>query len=204
MRPLKRWFLPEAPDLVALLAHQGEVTVGGMEAFAAWAHGDGSREADVRAAEHEADRARHAVLAVVRRAFISPIAPEDAFELSERLDMIMNGAKDLVREAEVLGMAPDAAMAEMADVLVGCVRDLVGAVADLARDPDAATDAADAAVHRQRGVERAYRRAMSALPEDADIREVVGRRELYRRCARLGDSVEHVAHRIWYAVVKGD
>ena len=26
--------------------------------------------------------------------------------------------------------------------------------------------------------------------------------ELYRRCARMGDGIEGVAHRVWYAVVK--
>jgi len=204
MRPFRRWFLPETPDLVALLVRQGEVTLEGMTAFAAWAHGDPAREADVREAEHRADEARHAVAAVVRKAFITPIGPEDAFELAERLDTVMNGAKDLVREAEVLGMAPDAAMAEMADVLVDCVRDLVDAFADLSRHPDAATAAPDSAVHRQRGIERAYRRAMSGLVAETDLREVMGRRELYRRSARLGDAVEHVAHRVWYAVVKED
>jgi hypothetical protein len=43
---------------------------------------------------------------------------------------------------------------------------------------------------------------MSALLQVNEIREVAGQRELYRRCARMGDAIEGVAHRIWYAVVK--
>ena len=32
-----RWFLPETPDVVGLLLQQLEVTIDGMDAFAAWA-----------------------------------------------------------------------------------------------------------------------------------------------------------------------
>jgi uncharacterized protein Yka (UPF0111/DUF47 family) len=201
---VRRWFLPESPDLLGLLARQGQVTVAGMDALAAWAEGQGSEEAEVRAREHEADVARRSVLEAVRHAFVTPIGPEDAYELSERLDAVLNAAKNLVREAEVLGMQPDAAMAEMAKLLALGVRDLVSAFPLMVSHPDQATEFADTAVRRQRAVEHVYRRAMSDLLTVVEMREVTGRRELYRRCARMGDAVEGVAHRIWYAVVKAE
>jgi hypothetical protein len=34
------------------------------------------------------------------------------------------------------------------------------------------------------------------------LREVMGRRELYRRLSRVGDGIIDVAERVWYAVVK--
>jgi len=114
----------------------------------------------------------------------------------------MNQAKDLVREAEVLGMAPDEPMVQMARFACAGVRDLVAAFPHLEKDPDAATAAADSAIRQQRAIERVYRSAMSVLLRSEDMREVAGRRELYRRFSRLGDSIEHVADRIWYAVVK--
>ena len=61
---------------------------------------------------------------------------------------------------------------------------------------------ADAAIKSQRRVEHAYRPAMSALLQVADLREVIGRREVYRRLSRIGDLVHTVAERVWYAVVK--
>jgi len=201
---VRRWFLPESPDLLGLLGEQGKVTVAGMDALAAWAKGSPSEEAAVRTYEHEADKARRAVLEAVRHSFVTPIGPEDAYELSERLDTVLNSAKNLVREAEVLGMEPDAAMAEMTELLALGVRDLVSAFPFLKSQPDRATQCADAAVSRQRGVEHVYRRAMSGLLAVEEIRELTGRRELYRRCARIGDAVEGVAHRIWYAVVKAE
>jgi hypothetical protein len=133
---------------------------------------------------------------------VTPISPEDIYEISERLDRILNSAKNLVREAELVGIDPDAPMVEMTDLIALGVRDLVQAFPDLSDDPDRATSCADAAVRQQRAIEHVYRRAMSALLRLDDVREVTGRRELYRRCARIGDAIEGVAHRIWYAVVK--
>ena len=43
---------------------------------------------------------------------------------------------------------------------------------------------------------------MSALLQVDDLREVMGRREAYRRLSRIGDLVHTVAERVWYAVVK--
>jgi hypothetical protein len=43
---------------------------------------------------------------------------------------------------------------------------------------------------------------MSELLAVDDLREEIGRRELYRRMARLGSLVHAVADRVWYTVVK--
>jgi hypothetical protein len=59
-------------------------------------------------------------------------------------------------------------------------------------------------VKEQRHVQHAYRRAMSRLVENEDLREVTARRELYRRLARIGDELVLVAERIWYSVLKED
>ncbi len=198
---MKRWFLPESVDCLGLLGRQGDLVVAGIEAFAQWSHGAG-KAVEVVTGDRRADDARKEVLVAIKRAFVTPVSPEDIFELSERLDAIANATKDVVREAELIAMAPDGAMAEMADLILSGVRDLVRAIPDLAHDPDRATGAADAAVDRKRAIEQVYGRAMSALLDVTEIRELTGRRELYRRYVRIGDAVEHVAHRVWYAVVK--
>jgi uncharacterized protein len=199
---VRRWFLPKSPDLIGLLIRQGEVAVEGMDAFSAWSRGDRSQGEAVHTAEHRADLANREVLTAITSAFVTPIGPEDIYEISERLDAVVNSAKNLIREAELLDMEPDGAMAEMADLTVLGVRHLVSAFPHLSSEPDQATNYADAAVRHQRELEHVYRKAMSALLHLDDLHEISGRRELYRRCARMGDSIEGVAHRIWYAVVK--
>jgi hypothetical protein len=43
---------------------------------------------------------------------------------------------------------------------------------------------------------------MSESLGEGDLRIVIGKRELYRRLARLGEAISGVAERVWYAVVK--
>ncbi len=199
---MRRWFLPEEVDLLGLLSRQGDLVAAGIDAFSDWSHGDVERGGQVALYDRRADEARRDVLMAVKRSFVTPISPEDVFELSERIGTIVTAAKNTVRETRLVAMSPDAPMADMADLIGLGVRDLVGAFPDMSRSPDRATEAADAAVQRLEAIERVYDEAMSALLDLADVRELSGRRELYRRYVRMGDAVEHTARRVWYAVVK--
>lgn len=198
----RRWLLPDTPDLLGLLRRQLAVTIAGMDAFAAWAQGDTAASTAVREREHEADEARRALHETLRDAFVTPLEPEDLFALSRGLDRTINQAKDLVRESEVMDCPPDPPLADMAALLAASVRDLDEAVAQLAPNTGDATGAADAAIKQVRRLERVYRTAMARLLEIDDLREVMARRELYRRCSRIGESAVDVAERVLYAVVK--
>jgi uncharacterized protein Yka (UPF0111/DUF47 family) len=177
-----------------------------MQALIAWASGDGAAAQTVRDCEHRADDAKRVLWRALRDAFSPPIDAEDLFILSADLDEVLNGAKDLVREMEVMGMAPDAPMLEIAELLATAVRELRDAFAGLGHhsgdEHDDPTVHADAAIKSQRRVERTYRAAMSDLLAVDELREVIGRREAYRRLARLGDQIHRVAERVWYAQVK--
>lgn len=209
MRPLRgHWFLPEDTDVLGTLTRQGEVTLAGMRAFERWAADlDGTTaeaEAEVRRLEHEADGLRRTLARDLRAAFSTPLDQEDLFTLSERLDAVLNAAKNVVREAEALGIRPDPAVAGMAaDAAEGTAR-LVSALGSLPGDTDRATAEADAATAAERRMESAYRAAMRALVEQ-DHRspaDLVARRDVYRRTLEIGERVVAVADRIWYAVVK--
>jgi uncharacterized protein Yka (UPF0111/DUF47 family) len=199
---MKRWFLPEQPDLMGLLAEQGEVTLEGIDAFVAWSEGAEGKDVIVRDAEHRADDVRRAVQRALRIAFTTPLSAEDLYELSERLDAVLNGAKNLVRETDLLALGPDPAIADMAARIGQGTHELVAAYAALPDDADTAIDRADAAIKAQRRLEHRYREAMSALLTVTDARVLFERRELYRRCARIGDDLVRAAERVWYSVVK--
>jgi uncharacterized protein Yka (UPF0111/DUF47 family) len=199
---VKHWFLPHSPDVLATLREQSHVTIDGLDAFLEWSSGNGDRALAVREAEHAADAVRRRLQQELRVAFSVPFDAEDIYTLSERLDVVLNGAKDAVREAEVMSMRPDAHLAAMAASILTGVRHLASAFEMLARDQDRATAEADAAINVSRDVEKRYRIAMSEALKMADTRELAGRRELYRRYARMGDQVVRVADRVWYTVVK--
>lgn len=201
-RGLSRWFLPQTPDVLGTLRRQCSVTIDGLTAFVAWSSGTAEGAQAVRDAEHAADDARHRLQAELREAFTLPLDAEDLYTLSERLDAVLNGAKDAVREAEVMGMQPDRHLATMAETIRAAVQHIAAAFDSLSRDDDRAVAEADSAITTSRQVEKAYRVAMSEALALEDVRELIGRRELYRRYARLGDQVRRVADRVWYAVVK--
>ena len=199
---LRRWFLPHEPNVLGLLAQQLAVIREGMEAFASWAGGDATAEAIVRDCEHRADAIRRDLHSALRDAFVTPIEPEDLYALSRDSDEVLNQAKDAVRESEVMACAPDAALGEMAEMLARATRQLEEAISHLGARSELASEAANAAVKSDRRIEHIYRIAMAALLETDDLREVTARRELYRRCSRMGETVVDVAERIQYAVVK--
>jgi uncharacterized protein Yka (UPF0111/DUF47 family) len=90
----------------------------------------------------------------------------------------------------------------MAGQISEAVRQLAQAIDRLGAREDGATSAADAAIKAVRQLEKRYRGAMAALLNSTDVRELTARRELYRRCSRIGDSAVDVAERVIYAVVK--
>jgi uncharacterized protein Yka (UPF0111/DUF47 family) len=199
---VKRWFLPYTPDLLGLLLDQCQVTCRGMTAFVQWSGGDTEQGQAVRDCEHEGDDARRKLMQELRAAFSTPVDAEDLYELSERLDELLNGAKNAVRESEITDVPPDDAMEEMARHVQDGVQHLYDSLRALKDDEDRATEEADAAVKCGRHLEHCYRRAMSDLLEVDDLKLQTGRRELYRRYSGIGDSLVRVSHRVWYTVVK--
>jgi uncharacterized protein Yka (UPF0111/DUF47 family) len=204
MARMKRqhWFLPETPDVVGLLRRQLSVTIEGLDAFAAWAAGDAGAVHALREAEPRGDAAKRALLGALREAFVLPLEPEDVFVLSRGIDWILDFAVDLVKESEVMACPPDPGIAEMATLLGEATRHIDTAIGHLASDRDAASEAADAALESERRLESAYYDGMAALLEVEDMRLRIARRELYRRCSRIGETVVDVAERVVYAVVK--
>jgi uncharacterized protein len=199
----RRWFLPRTPDVLGALRAQTEATVTGLDALAEWAAGDEKAAARVRESEHLADDRKRELRLALSEAFSTPLEPEDIFQLSGGLDRVMNAAKNIVREAEVLGKAPDPPMAELAWALAEGTHHIAEAFAALGDGSGAsATAAADAALESQRRVERSYRSGMLGLDELADLHEVAARRELYRRLTRASDGLVDVAERVWYSVLK--
>jgi uncharacterized protein Yka (UPF0111/DUF47 family) len=202
MTTVHRWFLPDTPDVLGMLRAQLDVTIRGMDALVAWAEGEGAAGERVRAAEHEADQHKRELQRALVEAFTTPYDAEDLYTIARGVDWVLNLSKDAVRESELMACPPDAAMAEMAVLLREAVGHLSDALQGLQARDGTATAAADAAVKASRRLERVYRRAMAELLAVDDLREVMSRRELYRRLSRISEQISDVAERFWYAVVK--
>jgi uncharacterized protein len=196
------WFLPEEPDVTGLLRAQIAVTLEALDAFADWARGNPDAAQAVREAEPRGDQAKRDLVNELRAAFVLPLEPEDVFALSRGIDQILDFARDLVVEAEVLDCEPDEGIAEMAELMGDAVRHLDDAIAALGKDDEAANAAAEATISVQHHIADTYYRGMANLLGEKHMRVRVKSRELYRRCSRIGEVIIEVAERIMYAIVK--
>ena len=188
--------------MLGLLRRQVAVTIDGVDAFAAWAAGDA---AAAQAARRRAPRRRGEaeLLNALRAAFVTPLEPEDVFALSRGIDWIL----DYVARPGQRG-GGDGVRARRADRRDGAATGRGdsshrrGDRPARGRTETVPPTAADGAIAAERRLERRLLRGMAALLEVDDMRERISRRELYRRCSRIGEVVIDVAERIVYAVVK--
>jgi uncharacterized protein Yka (UPF0111/DUF47 family) len=121
------WLVPESQDVLGMLHRQAAVTGEGMQALVAWAAGEPEAAQRVRDCEHRADDTKRELRRAPTVAFMTPIDAEDLYVMSERLDAVLNGAKDAVREAEVMALPADEAVAAMPALLADGVRYLAEA-----------------------------------------------------------------------------
>ena len=200
----RRLLLPAAPDVLALLLAQGEVTADGVDAFAAWSRGGGKDAAKALHAERDrAYLARRELLEALQVALSTPVDQEDLYTLSERVDRVLGEARNALREAEVLGWKPDAHAGLMGAQLAEGTRAIVDGFRLLRREPEAAGRQADAASNAVHHVERDYRQAMAQLLKVDDLRAVLAAQDLYRRYLHVAEAIVAVADRLWYAVLRG-
>lgn len=199
---IRRWFLPEEPDVVGLLRSQIEITLEGLVGLAEWARGDEDAVRIVREAEPRGDEQKRLLMEALRAAFVVPLEPEDVFTLSRGIDRVLDDAVDLIAESQVLARAPDEGIAEMADRMIEAMRCVDDAIGELNQDGDAATGEAEQAIAIVKRLDDAYYRGMAGLLEVEDRGDRIARRELYRRCSRIGEGIVDIAERVMYAVVK--
>ncbi len=199
------WFLSGDPDLLELLDRQMDATLTGIRAFAAWSHsGDDDDAQAVRDAEHAADEARRTLAQTLRKVLVPPLEPEDLYTMSERLDVVINRAKGAVRDAQSIGWTPDEPAAAIADALLAGVERISEAIDCVHGDGHRASDLADEAIHHIRGAEKAHRAAMAGLRshDGGDPFDLIIRFEAYRSFLSVGEAIVHVAHRVWYSMLK--
>ncbi len=203
MTSFRRWLLPHHPDVIALLRDQAGVTLEGLEAFAAWSRGGDHASADrVRELEHKGDGARRAVLESLVEALVTSIDQEDVYELSERIDEVLDRAKDTVRTAQALRWTPDLSAKEMGESVHASFVHLVDAIGKLGDRHARPQDDAELAIKRARGVEHGLRDGLAALTHDADPWALGSTLAVYRGYSTVGESLLRVADRTWYAVLK--
>jgi uncharacterized protein Yka (UPF0111/DUF47 family) len=199
------WVLSHRPDILGLLSRQAIVTEDGLKALARWsASGSGEDAQAVRDAEHAGDDIRRELLELLSVALTTPIDQEDAYELSERVDEVLDRAKDVVRLAGALDWSPDDAAAAMANRAAQAAAHVCKAVSSLGHHHDHGRlgEEAEHTIKSARQVEHELLAGLSALARDSDGFQRTATLEVYRAYSAIGQALERVAARIRYAALK--
>ena len=184
-----------------MLRNQAAITVEAMDALVAWSNGDTAAADSVRDCEHRADTTERELWEAVRDSFSPPLDAEDVYTLSADLDEVLNAAKDLVREMEVMNIEPDAPTHEMVTLLADAVVHLADAFRCLRTEEDATPVCRCRDQMPAPGRARVPAGDVGAAPGPGPARGDRAPRGI-RRLSRIGDLVHTVAERVWYSVVK--
>ncbi|NEV64097.1 DUF47 family protein [Thiorhodococcus minor] len=201
------------PDFYGLINAQCDLICDAMDVFVEFMEtGDEATGKRVRTMEKEGDDLKARNMAILSRAFATPMDREDIYRAIVAIDEILNYAKTTVREVEALEIKPDNHMAEMARLIRDGCAALRQGYAKLSSTPTAAESDAAVARKSERSTEKLYRAALAELfhaedhidalgrnTEDAQanamryVIEIFKRREVYRHLSNAADRVEHGA-----------
>lgn len=200
---LSRLIGPEH-DFYSMLTEQAKITLDGMEALAVWIEaGAVERCRTVRDLEHKADNHKLRLEKMLVDSLITPIDREDIYDLSHRLDEVINCAKRTVREMEALEVRSEGTMLpKMAITLTEGARCLLVSFTNLASDLSEASNQASLARKSDNRLEKIYRKAMKELFELDDVKTIMKTAEVYRTMTRAGHNIDYVGEKLSHVIVK--
>ena len=213
---------PRMADFYSLLNEQCDLAVEAMEVFVQFMEsGDKAMARQVRALEKKGDELKARNTDILSKSFSTPMDREDIYRAITSIDHIVNYAKTTTREIEVLKIAPDKYMLELAVLLKEGASALQRGYQKLSTNPNQADEDAAAARKAERNSEKVYRRALGELFREkgykkilADrntdttstaidlVMEVFKRREIYRHLSNASDRLARAGEVLHDIVVK--
>jgi len=191
-------------DFYSMLTEQAKITLEGVEALEIWINaGSLDRCQTVRDLEHKADAHKLRLEKMLVESLITPIDREDIYDLSHRLDEVINSAKRTVREMEALQVtAEGTALSKMAASLVDGSRSLLVSFTNLNADLSEAASQASLARKTDNKLDKLYRKAMPELFEIDDVKRIMKTGEVYRTMLASGQKIEYVGEKLSHVIVK--
>lgn len=191
-------------DFYALLNHQANKTLEGMEALSDWLkEGGDERCQKVRTLEREADVLKIDLEQKLVECFVTPFDREDIFELSVSLDEVINAAKGVVREIEAFEVSPEGtALREMGELLVEGTHALQLSIFSLKKNLREAAEQALLARKAENRFTKVYRNAMRDLLKIDDFKVVMRTKEVYKAMLIGAERIDTVGEKLLHTIVK--
>ena len=141
--------------------------------------------------EHEADEYRRFIVDDLNQTFITPIDRKDIYALSRSIDDIMDLAKIIVEEIEVLEVMPNQYMQMISTTLVHATSKLNDSINHLKDRPNLSREAAIRSNLLLNNLQHLYFEAIKDLSElDTDISYRFKLREVFHRLLELSKQIK--------------
>jgi predicted phosphate transport protein (TIGR00153 family) len=203
----KDLFQSKDAQFLQLLVDQSAKTLEGIEELQRFVE-SGNRDAAkrVKELEREADELRRIVTHELDQTFITPIDPEDIYQLSRTIDEILDYADSTVEEMELFGIRGNDTLRQMVGLVLEGAQEIHFAMVRLKDHPSVAGEHASRARSLENRVEKVYRRAVADLFNTMhDVPKVVEGlkyREVYRHLSNAADRYVEAADVVAHIVVK--
>lgn len=204
---LKELFKSREVLFLRLLTEQSAKTLEALEELQRFVE-TGNRDSAkrVKQLEKDADELRRIVTHELDRTFITPIDPEDIYQLSRTIDEILDYADSTVEEMELFGIRGNDYLRQMVGLVLEGAQEIHLAMVRLSDHPSVAGEHASRARSLENRVEKVYRRAVSDLFNSMqDLPKVVEGlkyREVYRHLSNAADRYVEAADVVGHIVVK--
>jgi uncharacterized protein len=203
----KELFQSKDAQFLQLLVDQSAKTLEGIEELQRFVE-SGNKDAakHVKQLEREADELRRIVTHELDQTFITPIDPEDIYQLSRTIDEILDYADSTVEEMELFGIRGNDTLRQMVGLVLEGAQEIHLAMVRLRDHPAVAGEHASRARSLENRVEKVYRRAVADLFNTMqDVPKVVEGlkyREVYRHLSNAADRYVEAADVVAHIVVK--
>jgi uncharacterized protein len=195
-------FFPREYDFEAMLAHQSEMTVAGVQAFVTWLETRPlSDPHELVRLEHEVDVMRHELEDKLIRSFSTPFDRQDIFSISRQMDYILNFSKETAKEMNAFGVQADKTILAMARSLLSGTECISRGITNLNSDKDAVEEEIRHARDAYHVMEEEYITGMTELLRTNDAMNALRTREIYHHLRDAGRAMRDTLDILHNAVI---
>jgi uncharacterized protein len=204
-RSLMNLIFPPRYDFYGMLSKQAEQTEVGVKALITWLETNANSDpVDVIREENKGDEIRLDMESELQGAFSTPFDRQDIYEVSRRMDHILNFSVSTAYEMKAFGVKPDTSILTMARSLSKGTELMANSVNLLKEDPKAAGDLIPKMRDHEREIEKTYVHNMAIVFEKDEPIIAMKKREIYHHLRDAGRHMSitvDVLHRIIVAQI---
>lgn len=203
MNMFKKFALSKEINFYEMINNQCSKTLEGLKVLNEYCMtGDESLGSKVIEIEKEGDMLRRILINELNNTFITPIEREDLYELSGKIDDMLDYARTTVEELQIYNIKPNEDIIAMVRILVDMANCLTSAIKYLDKYRKISTEEAVKVKKYENSMEEMYRKSLAKLFESDDIKYILKNRELYRHLSNAADKGDVAANILCHIIVK--